>query len=465
MNNNQPENLNRRDFLKLFGFSSTTSLAALSGCNARNDNKINSPYSGPVPTDKMTYRKNPRTGNKISLLGYGCMRFPRIPKNKTTEKGNDIDQQAANESIDYAIAHGVNYFDTSPRYCKGFSEHSTGVALSRHPRNKYYIATKLSNFTDYTKEASLKMYHNSFKELQVDYIDYYLLHAVGLNWGGTPMEVLKKRYLDNGILDFLIKEREAGRIRNLGWSFHGDVEVFDYLLKMDINWDFVQIQVNYIDWKHPQGLNSVEAEYLYDELAKRNIPAIIMEPLLGGRLAKPHYKAQKVLKQADPGASVASWAFRYAGSFPNVLTVLSGMTYLEHLQDNIRTYSPLIPLAQKENQMLKEIVQLLLEYQNIICTNCEYCMPCPYGINISGVFAHYNRCLNEGNFPDNEQDPNYRKARHAFLVELDRSVEKLRQANHCTGCGICTKKCPQHIRIPDEMVKIDRFIESLRINV
>ncbi len=466
MDDNPNGNVDRRKFLKMLGAGAITSLAALNGCNLKKQGSAGSGQKGDdVPTDQMTYRTNPKTGDKVSLLGYGCMRLPRVPKAESLENDNDLDQEAVNASIDYALAHGVNYFDTSPRYCKGFSEHATGIALSRHPRNKYFIATKLSNFSEFTREATLGIYHNSFKELQVDHIDYYLLHGVGLARGGPSMEVLHKRYIDNGILDFLIKEREAGRIRHLGWSFHGDVEVFDYLLKMDIKWDFVQIQVNYIDWEYPQGMNnSVKAKYLYDELAKRNIPAIIMEPLLGGRLAKPHYKAQKILKQADPEASIASWAFRYAGSFSNVLTVLSGMTYLEHMQDNIRVYSPLIPLTEKDTRMLEQAAKLMLEYQNIICTSCEYCMPCPYGIDIPGVFAHYNRCLNEGNFPDNKLDPNYRKARRAFLVGLDRNVAKLRQANHCTGCGKCTQKCPQHIAIPKEMAKIDRFAEQLKLN-
>ena len=459
MKDRQAENIDRRNFLKILGLGT----AALSGCNVKEQTSGSSKF-GPVPTDKMTYRKNPGTGDKVSLLGYGCMRLPRMSKYESSNMKNDIDQEAVNQSIDYAIAHGINYFDTSPRYCKGFSEHATGIALSRHPRNKYFIATKLSNFHDTSRKGSIEMYRNSFKELRVDYIDYYLLHGIGLAWGGTAMDVLRKRYLDNGVLDFLIKERKAGRIRNLGWSFHGDVKVFDYMLKKNIKWDFVQIQLNYIDWEYPQGMNSVKARYLYEELAKRNIPAIIMEPLLGGRLARPHYKAQTIMKQANPEASIASWAFRYAGSFPNVLSVLSGMTYMEHMQENIRTYSPLIPLNKKEKQMLEEAAKVMLKYQNIPCTKCEYCMPCPYGINIPGIFSHYNRCLNEGNFPDDTQDPNYRKARRAFLIELDRSVEKLRQADHCTGCGICAKKCPQYIRIPNEMVRIDRFVEKLRVN-
>jgi len=143
--------------------------------------------------------------------------------------------------------------------------------------------------------------------------------------------------------------------------------------------------------------------------------------------------------------------------------VLSGMTFMEHLQDNIRTFSPLKPLNEKEYALLAEAAKIMAQYQNVICTSCQYCMPCPYGIDIPGVFGHYNRCLNEGHFPVNEQDPDYQKARRAFLISLDRNVEKLRQANRCTGCGICMKECPQSIRIPQEMEKIDRFIEKLRV--
>ena len=179
------------------------------------------------------------------------------------------------------------------------------------------------------------MYRRSFQDLQVDYIDYYLLHGIGM--GG--MEALRSRYLDNGMLDFLLKEREAGRIRNLGFSYHGDIEVFDYLLSRqdELKWDFVQIQLNYLDWKHAKEVNprNTDAEYLYGELSKRGIPAVIMEPLLGGRLSNVHDHIVARLKQRRPDDSVASWAFRYAGTPEHVLTVLSGMTYMEHLQDNI----------------------------------------------------------------------------------------------------------------------------------
>lgn len=460
MGDNKPDANSRRDFLKMLGLASASTLIPLSGCGNK-QSVSNSSDSGPVPDDKMTYRENPRNGDKVSLLGYGCMRLPKIARADSTEDGDDLDQEAINASINYAIAHGINYFDTSPAYCKGGSERATGLALSKHSRNKFYIATKLSNFRDSSKEGSIEMYNNSFKALQVEYIDYYLLHALGL--GG--IDAFKARYVDNGVLEFLMKEREAGCIRNLGWSFHGKIEDFDYFLSLNdlYKWDFVQIQLNYIDWVYPQGYNTVSAKYACEELKKRNIPVMIMEPLLGGRLARPHYKAQQLLKQAEPEQSFASWAFRFAGTPSNVLTVLSGMTYMEHMQDNIRTYAPLKPLSQKEFELLDQAAKIMSQYQNIPCTACQYCMPCPYGIDIPGAFSHYNRCMNDGNFPDNEQDPEYRKARRAFLISLDRNVEKLRQASHCTGCGICLRECPQNIKIPQEMVKIDQFVEKLKV--
>lgn len=339
-----------------------------------------------------------------------------------------------------------------------------GIALSRHPRDSYFIATKLSNFsTDtWSREASIAMYHNSFKQLQVDYIDYMLLHGIGM--GG--MEAMKGRYLDNGILDFLIGERKAGRIRNLGFSYHGDIGVYDYLLSRhdEIKWDFVQIQLNYVDWKHAKETNprNTDAEYLYAELEKRNIPAIIMEPLLGGRLSNvPNYIVGR-LKQRRPADSVASWAFRFAGSPEKVLTVLSGMTYMEHLQDNLRTYSPLVPLTEDDKGFLEETAQLMLKYPTIPCNDCKYCMPCPYGIDIPSILIHYNKCVNEGNVPESSQEENYRKARRAFLIGYDRSVPRLRQANHCIGCNQCVHHCPQNIDIPKDLQRIDQFVEQLK---
>lgn len=353
--NNNNNKINRRDFFKLAGAGTLASATALYGCSGqKNSSDSESAASGEIPTDKMVYRTNPTTGDRVSILGYGCMRWPT--RKRADGNGDEVDQETVNELVDYAIAHGVNYFDTSPVYVQGWSEKSTGIALKRHPREKFLIATKLSNFSNYTRENSIAMYRKSFEDLQVDYLDYYLLHSVG-NGG---IKTFRARYIDNGMIDFLMEERKAGRIRNLGFSFHGTVDVFDEILAMHdrIHWDFVQIQLNYADWKHASG-NNVNAEYLYGELVKRGIPAIIMEPLLGGRLSKLNDHLVARLKQHRPQSSTASWAFRFAGTFPNVLTVLSGMTYMEHLQEIIRE-DRFVQIIHSLNQIVTIMVRMFV---------------------------------------------------------------------------------------------------------
>ncbi|WP_195371621.1 MULTISPECIES: aldo/keto reductase [Parabacteroides] len=467
MEENYKKNIDRRRFLKVLGGSTLASTASLYSCKPDRNASFRGNGSGDIPAE-MTYRTTPTTGDKVSLLGYGCMRWPTVSNSSARDSSDEIDQEMVNRLVDYAIAHGINYFDTSPAYCKGRSEHATGIALSRYPRDTYYIATKLSNFAPQTwsRENSMAMYRNSMKELQVDYIDYYLLHGIGM---GNGMEDFEGRYINNGMLDFLLEERKAGRIRNLGFSYHGDIKVFDYLLSRqdEIKWDFVQIQLNYVDWKHAKEVNTrnTDAEYLYGELQKRNIPAIIMEPLLGGRLSNVHDHIAAKLKQRSPESSVASWAFRFAGTFPGVLTVLSGMTYMEHLQDNLRTYSPLEPLTDNDLAFLEETAVQMLRYPTIPCNDCKYCMPCPYGLDIPEILLHYNRCINAGNIPESRQDENYAKARRAFLVGYDRSVPRLRQANHCVGCNQCNPHCPQNIDIPKELLRIDKYTEQLKQNL
>ena len=462
--------MDRRKFLKIFGGSALTTAAVMTGCKSKKETKAVVEYKQQVepPTDQMTYRTNPTTKDKVSLLGYGMMRLPTIEGNAARESKAEIDQEQVNRLVDYAIEHGVNYFDTSPVYCQGLSERSTGIALSRHKRSEYFVATKLSNFNPATqsREESIRMYRDSFKELQVSYIDYYLLHSVG----GGGMEAFSKRYLDNGMLDFCVEERKAGRIRNLGFSYHGDIEVFDWLLSMHdkYHWDFVQIELNYLDWDFADEINqrNTDARYLYGELQKRGIPSVIMEPLLGGRLANlPQYLVTQ-LKERDPEKSAASWAFRYAGTPEGVLTVLSGMTYMEHLKDNLLSYCPLEPLTQDEMTFLdRDIAKKIVGLENIPCNDCKYCMPCPYGIDIPAIFVHYNKCKNEGSLPNNQEDPEYRKLRRNYLIGLDRTVPRMRQADHCIGCGQCESHCPQNIRIPRELHKISDFIEQLKRDV
>ena len=458
------KDISRREFLKTIGVTGAVT-AGLVSCSDNSGNRILSADTGDISADRMTYRTNPKTKEKVSLLGFGMMRLPSLSGRSAREGDEEIDQEMVNSLVDYAIAHGVNYFDTSPAYCRGKSEHATGIALSRYDRKKYFIATKLSNFAPETwsYDASVAMYRNSMKELKVDYIDYLLLHGVGMGGG---MEEYEQRYVKNGVLDFLLKEREAGRIRNLGFSYHGDVKVFDYLLSRhdEYHWDIVQIQLNYLDWKYAKQINprNTDAEYLYNELHKRNIPSVIMEPLLGGRLSNVPDNIVVRLKQREPEKSVASWAFRFAGSFPDVLTVLSGMTRMEHLKDNLNSYAPLKALTQDDFKFLQETATQMMQFDTIPCNDCKYCMPCPYGIDIPAILLHYNKCLNEGNIPETSQDETYRKARRAFLIGYDRKVPKLRQASHCIGCGQCSPHCPQRIDIPKELQRIDNFAEQLK---
>ena len=454
--------LSRRSFLKLFGAGAAAAVAACAG--KKETDAAADEYTNQVepPVGKMTYRTNPTTGDKVSLLGYGMM---RLPMKEGTE---EFDQDMINRQIDYALEHGVNYFDTSPVYCRGLSERCTGIALARHKdqRKDFFVATKLSNFSpDFqSAEGAKKMYHDSMTELQVDYIDYYLLHAIG-----GSMEEFNKRYVDNGIMDFLLSEREAGRIRNLGFSFHGRQDVFDEVLAMHdkYHWDFVQIELNWLDWNYANEINSanVDACYLYDELQKQGIPAVIMEPLLGGRLANvPQYVVNE-LKQREPEKSIASWAFRYAGTPEGVLTVLSGMTFMEHLKDNLLSYCPLVPLSESEQQLLDtKIAHQMMEEELIPCNACQYCMPCPYGIDIPAIFTHYNKMKTEGRLPTDKGSTEYRRQRREYLISLDRSIERERQPDHCIKCGRCIseKHCPQNIRIPAEMDRISKFIEELK---
>ena len=355
-------NISRRNFIKLLGASglmTTTGLTVgLTSCRPKSTSTTNE-STPEAETNKMIYRIQPKSGDKISLLGYGCMRWPTV--SGTSGENLVIDQETVNKLVDYAIEHGVNYFDVSPVYLEWKSETATGIALSRHPRDSYFLASKMSNhhlarkgltgqaFTDASKE----MYHNSFKVLQTDHLDYYLMHNIGTTGGWS---LFQQRFLDSGILDFLLEERAAGHIRNLGFSFHGEIKTFEYMMEHNdkIQLDFAQIKMNYVDYRHATGWDT-NAEYLYGELTKNNIPVVVMEPLMGGKLASLPESLEAKMKERRPNDSPATWAFRFAGSFPHVMTVLSGMTYMEHLQSNLQTYSPLEPCSQEELDFLEEI--------------------------------------------------------------------------------------------------------------
>jgi len=439
--------MSRREFLRRMGLGAGSAMAlmALEPLQALADERKE------PAQNRMTYRVQHGSGAQISLLGFGMMRLPN-------------NQDEVNRLVDYAIEHGVNYFDTAPMYMGGQSEVLTGNALSRYPREKYFVATKMSNQNRrlWTYDESKRMYEQSLERLKVDYIDYYLLHSIG---GG--MDSLKGRFLDNGILDFLLAERKAGRIKNLGFSYHGDVRDFDWLLdrQEEYHWDFCQIQMNFLDWRHASmrgGRRSdADAEYLYEKCEKAGVQCVIMEPLRGGAFGRMAKELSDQLKAVHPDDSTARWAFRWVGSYSNILTVLSGMNRMDHLEDNVKTFSPLDPCTEQENKLLANIADQMSGFPTIPCTTCEYCMPCPYGVNIPGNFAYYNEAVNEHILPlPDPSAPNFAERKQLFETGYKKALpDEATWAKKCQDCEVCLSKCPQQIRIPNQLARI---VETLR---
>ena len=411
----------------------------------------------------MSYRPA-RHGGEVSLLGFGMMRLPTTD-GRSARDGGTIDQDAVNALVDRAIEAGVNYFDTSPVYCTGQCEKATGIALARHPRERWRVAAKLSNFNPkfWPLEKSREMFEESLRLLKTDRLDFYLLHSVG-NGG---FSTFRQRYLDNGALEWLLRERDAGRIRNLGFSFHGDIRVWEWLLERHAKyaWDFVQIQMNYVDWRHAAAINArnTDAERLYGDLASRDIPVVVMEPLLGGRLARFNAVLARCFAGFDPGASLAKWAFRFVGSRPKVITVLTGISCREHLEEDIAIFSPLQTLSAREDAAVLTAGDVFMEDSSIPCNDCAYCMPCPYGIDIPTIFDVYNAAAAGRRLPDpDNMDGRSLAAARRLIAEYDAALPELRRAEHCIGCGRCRPHCPQSIDIPREMRRLDVFVERLR---
>ena len=449
-NKNNHNDMSRREFLRRLGLGAGSAMAlmALEPFSMM----AKEPEKPAAAANRMTYRVQHGTGEQISLLGFGMMRLPD-------------NQDEVNRLVDYAIEHGVNYFDTAPMYMGGRSEVLTGNALSRHPRDKYYVATKMSNQGRqlWSFDESQKMYYQSFQRLKTDHIDYYLLHSIG----GGGLDALNGRFFDNGLLDFLMKEREAGRIRHLGFSYHGDVSVFDWLLDHndDYHWDFVQIQMNFLDWRHASRGGSwkkdADAEYLYNKLKKLDIQCVVMEPLRGGALGKLRNEQTEQMQAMRPNDSAARWAFRWVGSHSNILTALSGMNKMEHLVDNVETFSPLDPCTESENALLASLADVMAGFPTIPCTTCGYCMPCPYGVDIPANFAYYNEAVNEHVLPlpaKGAADYTARQQQFADGLRMAIADEK-KWATACQDCEECLSKCPQQIRIPNQMARI---VETLR---
>ncbi len=373
-------------------------------------------------------RNYKNTDEQISLLGFGCMRLPKIDPEKS-----DIDKTKAQEMIDYAYAHGVNYYDTAYPYHEGKSELFVGEALKKYPRESFHLASKMPVWLVEKPEDTLKYFEEQLKKCQVEYFDFYLCHALNLD----RLEIIQK----NHIFETLQKEKEAGRIKHLGFSFHGSVEALDKIAHA-YPWDFAQIQLNYYDW------DMQNSQQEYKILEDLGMPVVIMEPVRGGALNTLCPEALEMLKKADPKASPASWAIRFAASLPGVLTVLSGMTAMEHVTDNVATVDEFKPLTEEERELLFKVADVYKKSKTVPCTGCRYCMDCPAGVDIPAVFKIYNQyCTTEN--------------KAAFVADYD-ALGESKQAHNCVACRQCCSQCPQSIDIPARMEDVVALAKKLK---
>lgn len=371
----------------------------------------------------MQYRKD-RYGEPISLLGYGCMRF--------TKNGNSIDLDKAERELMLAIKSGVNYLDTA--YIYPGSEVAVGEILHRnHCREEIRLATKLPQYYIKSGAAIEKYFNEQLTRLQTDYIDYYLMHMLT---DVAAWEKLKKL----GIEAWITQKKKEGKIRNIGFSFHGNTEMFIQILDA-YDWDFCQIQYNYMDTEEQAGDKGYA---LAEELG---IPLVIMEPVKGGSLANFSDDINAKFKAMDKDASIASWAFRWVGSHSNAKVILSGMSSEEQVEDNLKTFSNFKPLDEAEEKMISEIVSDLQSRVQNGCTGCRYCMPCPAGVNIPQNFALWNKYHIYGT---------YDHVKKAWEKDL-KDEEK---AKCCVKCGKCEKVCPQHLSIRRDLELAQKDLDS-----
>ena len=364
---------------------------------------------------------------EVSLLGFGFMRLPILDGN-----ASKIDYPMAQAMVDRAYKAGVNYFDTAWPYHEGTSEDFTGETLSRYPRDSYYLASKMPTWETFKSEDDMeRIFKEQLRKCKTSYFDFYLAH--GLN--EERLDILQ-----NWIYSFLCKKKKEGLIRRMGFSFHDHYDVMEEIVKK-YQWDFAMIQLNYVDWE------IADAKKLYGICTEHKLPMVIMESIKGGTLSNKLYdKALELIKKANPDASPASWALRFAASLHNIITVLSGMTEPLHVEDNIKTFEDFKPLSDDELKVLEETARIYRTSGTIPCTECRYCIDCPAGVNIPQVLVRYNHHL-------------INKIKINFINQY-RTLKKSEQAHNCTDCGKCVKLCPQHIDIPKHMKEVVELLAT-----
>ncbi len=448
------DKITRREALK--GIFFTGMGIAASSLLLKSQNSSAGPRTHQIPWKeapagtKIDSRTWDKMGETLGMLGLGCMRLPTL-SGDTGGYGRrrPLDQEAVNKMVDYAIEHGINYFDTAPAY--GESEVVTGKALSRHPRSSFKIATKLSNMNGRaTLEAGKQMFETSLKNLQVDYIDFLLLHNL------QNMSGFNTRFRNNGLFDWILEQKASGRIKHLGFSFHGTNDDLPGLVDL-YDWDFVQIQLNYADWKEMSrgwggSSGTTSSEFLYNYLVGKGIPVLVMEPVKGGALANVSEGVATVLRERHPDLSPAANALTFVGSLPGVMVTLSGMSNMEQLKENVSLFTDFKPFSDSDMAFMHNVADLYKSKGQIPCTACSYCMPCPAGVDIPGNFKIFNSA-SDALLTSETGRKDVVEKRKAFL-NLYNAQEKGIRADACISCNTCLPKCPQHISIPQHLERI-----------
>lgn len=373
----------------------------------------------------MEKRKMEKLGIETSLLGFGCMRFP------VTAEGR-IDEPLAERMMDRAIASGVNYIDTAYPYHGGESETFVGKVLKKYPRDSFYLATKLPCWKVEKLEDIDSILREQLGKLQTDYIDFYLVHALNKD--------RFKKITEMGGIKRLEELKAEGKIRHLGFSFHDDYDTFEKILCYR-DWDFCQIQLNYMDVNEQAGLRG------YRLTEEKNVPLVVMEPVKGGSLAAFADDITGMFRGLDPSASVASFALRWVGSLPNVKVILSGMSTMEQVEDNLKTFRSFKPLSTEEQEMIKEVTNTLRSRVQNGCTGCRYCMPCPAGVDIPGCFGAWNTY---------HMYQNYNIVKNKWENELGDA----KQAKNCVKCGKCEQACPQKLSIRRDLERVQADLDK-----
>lgn len=373
----------------------------------------------------MEKRKMENLGIETSLLGFGCMRFPVTADGK-------IDEAEAEKMLDRAVSQGVNYIDTAYPYHGGSSETAVGKFLKKYDRDSFYLATKLPLWKVETLKDVEEIFEEQLGKLQTDHIDFYLMHAVNKErWD---------RMTGLGCLEVLEGLKERGKIRYLGFSFHDSYEVFEEVLSYR-DWDFCQIQFNYMDTEEQAGMKG------YKLAEEKGVPVVVMEPVKGGRLAAFSGDIADRFRSLDRDASFASFALRWVGSLPGVKVILSGMSTMEQVEDNLKTFREFKPLSEKEKAVIEDVVAALKGRVQNGCTGCRYCMPCPAGVDIPGCFSVWN---------------NYHMYQNYNIVKNDweKNIGEKGQAKNCVKCGKCETACPQKLSIRRDLEKVQADLDK-----